>query len=66
MTGSPGGSRTITTVLQMLINTIDFGMNVAEATNAALSSSCPPDELRVERGLARYPEITQESLKTSC
>ncbi|VDZ76199.1 gamma-glutamyltranspeptidase [Salmonella bongori] len=34
VTGSPGGSRIITTVLQMVVNSIDFGMNVAEATNA--------------------------------
>ncbi|MBN0203768.1 gamma-glutamyltransferase, partial [Pseudomonas aeruginosa] len=33
VTGSPGGSRIITTVLQMVVNTIDVGMNVAEATN---------------------------------
>ncbi|STM18052.1 gamma-glutamyltranspeptidase [Escherichia coli] len=33
VTGSPGGSRIITTVLQMVVNSIDYGMNVAEATN---------------------------------
>ncbi|NYZ51117.1 gamma-glutamyltransferase, partial [Escherichia coli] len=32
VTGSPGGSRIITTVLQMVVNSIDYGMNVAEAT----------------------------------
>lgn len=31
-TGSPGGSTIITVVMQMLLNRIDFGMNVAEAT----------------------------------
>ncbi len=30
VTGSPGGSRIITTVLQMVVNSIDYGMNVAE------------------------------------
>jgi len=30
-TGTPGGARIITTVLQTLINTIDFKMNIAEA-----------------------------------
>jgi predicted RNA-binding protein Jag len=35
----PGGSRIITTVLQMVVNSIDFGMNVAEAKRAALPSS---------------------------
>lgn len=34
VTGSPGGSRIITTVLQMVVNSIDYGLNVAEATNA--------------------------------
>lgn len=53
VTGSPGGSRIITTVLQMLINTIDFGMNVAEATNAPrFHHQWLPDELRVERGFS--------------
>ncbi len=33
-TGSPGGSRIITSVLQMIINVVDFDMNVAEATHA--------------------------------
>lgn len=31
VTGSPGGSRIITTVLQNLVNVIDFDMNIAEA-----------------------------------
>lgn len=34
VTGSPGGSRIITTVLQIILNVIDHGMNVAEATHA--------------------------------
>lgn len=34
VTGSPGGSRIITTVLQMILNVIDHGMNIAEATHA--------------------------------
>ena len=33
-TGSPGGSRIITTVLQFILNVIDHDMNVAEATHA--------------------------------
>lgn len=56
VTGSPGGSRIITTVLQMVVNTIDFGMNVAEATNAPrFHHQWLPDELRVEKALARIP-----------
>ncbi|MEL4015440.1 gamma-glutamyltransferase [Dryocola clanedunensis] len=53
VTGSPGGSRIITTVLQMVINTIDFGMNVAEATNAPrFHHQWLLDELRVEKGFS--------------
>ncbi|MCB9208191.1 MAG: gamma-glutamyltransferase [Ignavibacteriales bacterium] len=32
--GSPGGSTIITVVLQVIINVIDFGMNIQEAVNA--------------------------------
>ncbi|KOR05827.1 gamma-glutamyltransferase [Pluralibacter gergoviae] len=53
VTGSPGGSRIITTVLQMVVNTIDFGMNVAEATSAPrFHHQWLPDELRVEKGFS--------------
>ncbi len=53
VTGSPGGSRIITTVLQIISNIIDHGMNVAEATEAPrVHHQWLPDELRVERGLS--------------
>ncbi|MEM6161202.1 gamma-glutamyltransferase [Erwinia sp. P6884] len=53
VTGSPGGSRIITTVLQMVVNSIDFGMNVAEATSAPrFHHQWLPDELRVEKGFS--------------
>lgn len=53
VTGSPGGSRIITTVLQMMVNSIDFGMNVAEATNAPrFHHQWLPDQLRVEKGFS--------------
>lgn len=52
ITGSPGGSRIITTVLQTLINTIDFQMNPAEAASAArIHHQWTPDQLQVEKGL---------------
>ena len=52
ITGSPGGSLIITTVLQILTNVIDFGMNVSEATNAVrVHHQWMPDELRAEKGL---------------
>ncbi|WP_168393697.1 gamma-glutamyltransferase [Erwinia amylovora] len=53
VTGSPGGSRIITTVLQMVVNSIDFGMNVAEATDAPrFHHQWLPDQLRVEKGFS--------------
>jgi len=52
-TGSPGGSRIITTVLQVLLNVIDYGMNIAEATHAPrMHHQWLPDELRVEKGIS--------------
>ncbi|NJN46414.1 MAG: gamma-glutamyltransferase [Candidatus Competibacteraceae bacterium] len=52
-TGSPGGSRIITTVLQIVMNIVDHGMNVAEATVATrVHHQWLPDELRVEEGLS--------------
>ncbi len=52
VTGSPGGSRIITTVLQIIVNVIEFDMNIAEATNAPrVHHQWLPDLLNVERGL---------------
>ena len=52
VTGSPGGSRIITIVLAVLLNTVDFGMNIAEATEAVrIHDQLLPDKLYVERGL---------------
>ena len=53
VTGSPGGSRIITTTLQVIMNVIDHGMNIAEATHAPrIHHQWLPDELRVEEGLS--------------
>ncbi|MDA7416495.1 gamma-glutamyltransferase [Xenophilus arseniciresistens] len=53
VTGSPGGARIITTVLQTVVNTIDFKMNPAEAAAAPrVHHQWTPDELRVEKGLS--------------
>jgi gamma-glutamyltranspeptidase/glutathione hydrolase len=52
-TGSPGGSTIISTVLQIILNVIDHGLNVAEAENAPRAhDQLWPDELRIERGLS--------------
>ncbi|SDY73373.1 gamma-glutamyltransferase [Delftia lacustris] len=53
VTGSPGGARIITTVLQTVVNTIDFGMNPAEAAaTPRFHHQWTPDELRVEKGIS--------------
>ena len=53
VTGSPGGSRIITTTLQTILNVIDHGMNVAEATIAPrIHQQWQPDQLRVEKGFS--------------
>ena len=52
-TGSPGGSRVITTVLQIIVNVSDHGLNAAEAQNAPRAhDQLFPDELRIERGIS--------------
>jgi gamma-glutamyltranspeptidase/glutathione hydrolase len=53
VTGSPGGSRIINIVLQIIMNVIDHKMNAAEATEAPrMHHQWLPDELRVEKGLS--------------
>lgn len=53
VTGSPGGARIITTVLQVIMNMIDHGMNVAEASSAPrVHHQWLPDELRIEEGIS--------------
>ncbi|MGK7904902.1 MAG: gamma-glutamyltransferase [Hormoscilla sp.] len=53
VTGSPGGSRIITTVLQLVMNVIDHEMNIAAASNAVrVHHQWLPDKLRIEKGLS--------------
>lgn len=53
VTGSPGGSRIITTTLQTILNVIDFGMNPAEATVAPrIHQQWMPDQLSFEKGIS--------------
>ncbi|WDE95923.1 gamma-glutamyltransferase [Lentisphaera profundi] len=60
-TGSPGGSRIITTVLQVLVNIIDFNMDLREATlRPRIHHQWLPDQLEYEAGL---DENIVESLK---
>ncbi|MCU6432250.1 gamma-glutamyltransferase [Undibacterium sp. Jales W-56] len=69
-TGSPGGSRIITTTLQTILNVIDHGMNVAQASiTPRIHHQWMPDRLRVERGISpdtlRLLELKGHSLTIS-
>ena len=60
VTGSPGGSRIITAVLQVVLNVIDFRMGIAEAVaSPRLHHQWLPDQLIIEPGL---PTETVQSL----
>jgi len=51
--GSPGGSRIITTTLQVIMNVIDHGLNVQAAVNAPrIHHQWLPDEIRIEEGIS--------------
>ena len=51
ITGSPGGSRIITTVLQMILNVIEFDMEVSDATvQPRIHHQWKPDVLGLEKG----------------
>ena len=53
ITGSPGGSRIISAVLQVIVNVIDFHMPIDEAVSAPrLHNQWQPDETLVEPGFA--------------
>jgi len=52
ITGSPGGSKIITTTLQVILNVIDHKMNIQEAVNAVrIHHQWQPDKLRYEKGM---------------
>ena len=53
VTGSPGGSRIITTTLQIISNIIDHKMNIAEATLASrFHHQWLPDKITLEKGFS--------------
>jgi gamma-glutamyltranspeptidase / glutathione hydrolase len=61
VTGSPGGSRIISAVLQIVVDVIDYRMDVAAAVAAPrVHHQWMPDEVRVERG---FPEDVLNELK---
>jgi len=51
--GSPGGPTIINTVLEVIVNVIDFGMNVADAVDAPrMHHQWMPDVLKMEHGFS--------------
>ncbi|PCM46188.1 gamma-glutamyltransferase [Marinobacter sp. ANT_B65] len=53
VTGSPGGSRIITTTLQVIMNVIDHDMNIQSAVSVPrIHHQWLPDEIRVEQGIS--------------
>lgn len=51
--GAPGGSRITTAVLQVILNVVDFGMNVQDAVDAPrIHHQWKPDKLSLERGIS--------------
>ena len=75
--GSPGGSRIITTVLQVALNVMEHNMNVAEAVNSPrihhqwlpevlmMEKGFGPDteKLLEEKGYKLYPSSTMGSVQ---
>ncbi len=61
VTGSPGGSRIISAVMQVIVNVLDYRMDVAAAVAAPrLHHQWLPDEVRVEYG---FTDDTLEALR---
>jgi gamma-glutamyltranspeptidase/glutathione hydrolase len=51
--GAPGGSRIITAVMQVMLNIMDFGMNVQDAIDfPRIHHQWKPDRLDIERGIS--------------
>ncbi|MDZ7625527.1 MAG: gamma-glutamyltransferase [Ignavibacteriaceae bacterium] len=65
--GSPGGSQIITTVLQVVLNCIDFDMNIREAIEAPrIHHQWMPDSLYYENGaLTEEVKISVEKMSYS-
>jgi gamma-glutamyltranspeptidase/glutathione hydrolase len=61
VTGTPGGSRIISTVVQIVVDVLDYKMDIAAAVAAPrVHHQWMPDEVRVERG---FPAETLGELR---
>ncbi|MBN9604547.1 MAG: gamma-glutamyltransferase [Afipia felis] len=61
VTGSPGGSLIISTTLQVIVNALDYHMNIAQAVSLPrLHHQWMPDEVRIERG---FSQTTLDALR---
>ena len=61
VTGTPGGSRIISAVLQIVVNVLDYRMDVAAAVAAPrVHHQWMPDDVRVESG---FPPETLDALR---
>ena len=61
VTGSPGGSRIITVVLQVLVNVIDHKMTIADAVRTPrIHHQWLPDQVIIERGM---PNVIVQALE---
>ena len=53
MTGSPGGSKIISANMQMVLNVLEFGMNIADAAVAPrIHHQWKPDVMEIESGIS--------------
>ncbi|MTV17639.1 MULTISPECIES: gamma-glutamyltransferase [Bradyrhizobium] len=61
VTGSPGGSRIISAVTQIIVDVIDYRMDIAAAVAAPrMHHQWLPDEVRIERG---FPDAVLDDLR---
>lgn len=60
VTGSPGGSTIPTTVLQVITNVIDYGMNISEAVNAPRIHYQGLPNLVITEPYALKPSVVQD------
>ena len=61
--GGPGGPKIITSVLQVILNIVDFGMNVQDAVDAPrFHHQWQPDVITIERGFSPDTVKILESL----